>query len=214
MPVPPTVVISCAGLGTRLGLGIPKALLEFDGRPLIEWQLRMLAGVEDVRVVVGFKAEEIVRAARLVRDDLVFVYNHRYQVTGTACSLHLGARFAPGDVVSLDGDVVVDPADMRRWLETPGRRIGVSEPQSADPVYVTTGADETVATGFSRKAGRWEWTGLLRMPACEIRPHDGHVYQMLEEALPLATAHIDCMDVDTAADYALARRRYAAMFEE
>ena len=181
MLVPATVVISCAGLGTRLGLGIPKSLLEFGGRPLIQWQLRMLNAVDDVRVVVGFRAEDIIQAARDVRNDITFVYNHRYAATGTAHSLYLGARFAPGDVISLDGDLVVSPSDFRDWIGTPGRRIGVSEPRSSEPVYVTARDEPNSAVGFSRREGRWEWTGLLRLPASEIRQHDGHVFQMLED---------------------------------
>ena len=214
MSVSATVVISCAGLGTRLGLGIPKSLLDFGGRPLIQWQLRMLNAVADVRVVVGFRAEEIIRAARAIRDDLTFVYNHRYAATGTAHSLYLGARFAPGDVISLDGDLVVSPDDFRNWISTPGRRIGVSEPRSSDPVYVTVGDEPNSAVGFSRTQGRWEWTGMLRLPASEICQHDGHVFQMLEDALPIETAMIDCMDVDTAADYEVARERYRSMFDD
>ena len=37
-----TVIISCAGMGTRLGIGMPKALVNVDGKPLIIRQLEML----------------------------------------------------------------------------------------------------------------------------------------------------------------------------
>ena len=51
-----SVVISCAGIGSRLGLGTTKALLEIEGRSLIAWQLDFFRDVEDVRVVVGYQA--------------------------------------------------------------------------------------------------------------------------------------------------------------
>ena len=48
-----SVVISCAGIGSRLGLGTTKALLEIEGRSLIALQLDFFRDVEDVRGVVG-----------------------------------------------------------------------------------------------------------------------------------------------------------------
>ena len=50
-----TVIISCAGMGTRLGLNIPKCLVEINGKTLLEIQLQQLEDVEDVRIVVGYK---------------------------------------------------------------------------------------------------------------------------------------------------------------
>ena len=34
-----TIIISCAGMGTRLGIGMTKALIDIDGKPLIIRQL-------------------------------------------------------------------------------------------------------------------------------------------------------------------------------
>ncbi len=46
------VVVVAAGMGTRLGAGIPKALVEIGDRPLIVHALRGIAGVSRVREVV------------------------------------------------------------------------------------------------------------------------------------------------------------------
>ena len=37
MPTSKSVVISSAGIGSRLGLGLTKALLQINGRSLISW---------------------------------------------------------------------------------------------------------------------------------------------------------------------------------
>ena len=37
-----TIVISCAGKGTRLGIGTTKALVDIEGKPLILHQLEQL----------------------------------------------------------------------------------------------------------------------------------------------------------------------------
>ena len=67
MSISKTVVIGCAGIGSRLGLGQSKALINIHGKPLIHWQLELLAEVEDVRVVVGYQANEVIKTILEVR---------------------------------------------------------------------------------------------------------------------------------------------------
>jgi 2-C-methyl-D-erythritol 4-phosphate cytidylyltransferase len=45
-------VIVAAGSGNRLGAGMPKALVELRGRPLVEWALRSFAEHPDIDTVV------------------------------------------------------------------------------------------------------------------------------------------------------------------
>ncbi len=42
------VIIGCAGMGNRLGLGMTKALVEVDGNPLIIRHLEQLDDEEDI----------------------------------------------------------------------------------------------------------------------------------------------------------------------
>ena len=56
MGISRTVIISCAGMGNRLGLGTTKALLEVEGEPLIIRHLKMLQDEQDIRMVVGYQA--------------------------------------------------------------------------------------------------------------------------------------------------------------
>ena len=72
-----TVIISCAGMGSRLGFGCTKALVEVEGKSLLARHLELLAGVEDVRVVVGYQSERVMEEARKYRSDVKFVFNHR-----------------------------------------------------------------------------------------------------------------------------------------
>lgn len=46
MQVSRTVIISCAGMGNRLGLGTTKALVEVEGKPLIMHHLEKLKDEE------------------------------------------------------------------------------------------------------------------------------------------------------------------------
>ena len=71
-----TIIISCAGMGNRLGLGKTKALIEIEGKPLIIRQLEMLANEDDIRIVVGYQAEQLIDVVKKYRKDVVFVFNH------------------------------------------------------------------------------------------------------------------------------------------
>ena len=55
-----TIVIGCAGAGTRLGWGIPKALIEVAGKSLLTRHLENLRDEEDIRIVVGYQAEKVI----------------------------------------------------------------------------------------------------------------------------------------------------------
>lgn len=45
-----TIIISCAGMGTRLGIGSTKALVNINGKPLIIHQLEQLKEYDDIRI--------------------------------------------------------------------------------------------------------------------------------------------------------------------
>jgi nicotine blue oxidoreductase len=65
-PAPLAGLLLAAGGGRRLG-GRPKALLDYDGRPLVEHAVRALreGGCEPVQVVLGAAAADVAERARL-----------------------------------------------------------------------------------------------------------------------------------------------------
>jgi len=105
------VTILAAGMGTRLGLQLPKPLTPLvDGRSILRQQLDNLyggfPGGARVTLVVGFRFEEVMAAF----PDVLFAYNERYEQTNTAKSLLKGLRTSgSGGILWLNGDVVFDP---------------------------------------------------------------------------------------------------------
>ena len=74
-----TIIISCAGMGNRLGLGTTKALIDVAGKPLIIRHLEHLEAETDVRIVVGYQAGKVIDTVREYRDDVTFVFNRKYR---------------------------------------------------------------------------------------------------------------------------------------
>lgn len=195
-----TVIISCAGMGTRLGIGTTKALVEVAGKPLIIRQLELLNEVEDVRIVVGFQAEKVINTVKLYRSDIIFVFNHDYKTTGTAASLSKGLIGTKKYVVSLDGDLLVHPDDMSAFLDNNCECIGGCIPTTDNPVLMTLDKEGSVVK-FSREQGKLEWTGLAKIKANKLTPDEGHVYQMLEPLMPIKVIEIRAKEIDTINDY-------------
>ncbi|MBE5079635.1 HAD-IB family phosphatase [Phocaeicola dorei] len=195
-----SVVISCAGIGSRLGLGLTKALVQINGGSLISWQLKLFRDVEDLRLVIGFQASEIIEEVRRFRDDIIFCYNHRYFETKTGASYFLGARHANRETLEWDGDLLVHPDDVRMILATPGEFICYGDKSSEDTVFVHTNEHGEV-TSFSRESGDFEWTG----PACMDKKHlmycSQNVFNMFEPLCPLRGIKVRAYDIDTYNDY-------------
>ncbi|MBO5441079.1 MAG: NTP transferase domain-containing protein [Alphaproteobacteria bacterium] len=195
-----SVVISCAGIGSRLGLATTKALININGKPLIRWQLDMLKGVEDIRIVVGFQANDVIKEVTKVRKDVIFVYNHNYFDTKTGASYYLGAKHGNDYAIELDGDLLLHPDDMALLLKQDGEWIAYSDKISDDAVYVKTDEKGNVLS-FSRENGDYEWTGPCCLHKTKLNYSSGNVYNQLEPHLPLRGIKVRAYDIDTYNDY-------------
>jgi choline kinase len=200
MSIAKSVVLSCAGIGSRLGLSKTKALMTIGGKTLIAYQLELFKDVEDLRIVIGYQAGEVVKEVLKFRRDVIFVYNHDYFNTETGFSFYLGARDANEYVIEWDGDLLVHPADAKKCLEIEGEFVGYANKMSDDAVLCSVNKKDEVIE-FSREHGNFEWTG----PACikkeKIHSYQNHVFDILNEHLPMPGMKIRACDIDTYEDY-------------
>lgn len=194
-----TIVISCAGMGTRLGIGTTKALVDVAGKPLIIHQLEQLKDYDDIRVVVGYQAEKVIDVVKNYRDDIGFAFNYDYKTTGTAASFSKGIVGAREYVVAFDGDLLVNPEDLHKFLEYDDEVIGGCEPTTDNPVLMTI--KDGCVVDFSRDRGQLEWTGLAKIRTEKLIPGDRHVYMMLEPLMPIKVMKIRTKEIDTQNDY-------------
>jgi choline kinase len=200
-----TVVISAAGIGSRMGLNKPKCLIEIGGKKVIHHQIEALTQVEEIVVVVGYKSREVIDTVFDLRKDAVICINHNYLSTGTAASLRLGAQVANERVLSLDGDLLVRQKDLTRFLNLQSNQIGVVVSNSETPVGVEIDEQLNLVTNldFGLKA-RYEWSGLVNIDRkAALKLGGGHVFEGLKKSLPLEYSEIDAIELDTPRDLEL-----------
>ena len=110
-------IILAAGRGTRLAQAaereLPKCLLRFGGRSLLERHLRLLraVGVEEVVLALGFRHDLIEAELALLRwqPPPEIVLNPRFEL-GSMLTVHTAAEplTRGGDVLLMDADVLYD----------------------------------------------------------------------------------------------------------
>src|SRR3954468_11927719 len=111
-------LILAAGSGRRLRLDRPKCLVELDGLPLVDHQLRALewAGVERVVVVAGYHADDVQEA---LPADTTVVLNEDYADTNSLYSFWLARQELEEEVLVLNGDVLFHPVIARALVRRP-----------------------------------------------------------------------------------------------
>ena len=202
MQVSRTVIISCAGMGNRLGLGTTKALVEVEGKPLIMHHLEKLKDESDIRVVVGYQAEKVINVVRKYRKDVVFVFNHNYRETGTGASVALASQYANEYILSLDGDLIIHPDDMKKILECDHEFVSGGIPDTDEPWMLQTYKDDgkEFVSAFSKNIGNYEWNGITQMKSAKIKNGQGHVFQLIEPYLPIPFLELRTREIDTVND--------------
>ena len=120
-------IILSAGQGSRL-LPLtedkPKCLLKIGAASLLEWQVRNLAlcGVDDVAVVVGFRAAAVEHCLeRLERPGLRLraIYNPFFNVADNLASCWMARHAMDRDFVLLNGDTLFEAPVLASLLESP-----------------------------------------------------------------------------------------------
>lgn len=204
-------VIAVAGLGSRLGHGKPKCLVEVAGRRILEWQLELLRDVADVRLVVGYLEHEVIETAFKLRPDLTLVRNPAYRTTTTQQSYWLGAKYLTAPCLYLDGDIIFEPVSFQAFLVRAARSaplIGVTKAKTDQAVFAATEGEfeQLKVTSFSRTVrSQWEWANVACLPPGMLEENGGDVFSRLALSAPLSAQSVECYEVDTEHDLAEAQ---------
>jgi len=227
------IVILAAGKGTRLGRPKPKPLTPLDdGRTIVQQQLDNVRAVfgdrARVTMVVGYKHDMIMEEV----PDVLYAYNEDYEETNTSKTLLKALRLSPeGAVIWMNGDVVFDPAVLRRL------QPHLDEDRSAIAVNTAATAEEEVkytvdeqgrvrelskqvqgalgeAVGINLVAGRDKAALIARLAECDDQDYFERGIELAIAGDGLAVTPVDISDlfaveVDFAEDLerAIAARR-------
>ena len=206
-------VIAAAGLGSRLGHGLPKCLVEIAGRKLIDRQLELLAEFEDVRIVVGYMEHAVIEAVSRFNRNVIFVRNPSFRTTTTQDSYALGAKGLTGPCLFMDADIVFERQSFKNFMDYARNRdvtIGVTDTKTDDAVFALTrvkpASDELEIVSFSREqSAPYEWANIVVTDADTFHQGRGAVFETLQELLPASAKPIISYEVDTEQDLARAK---------
>lgn len=188
-------VVLAAGMSTRMGT--PKALLDWGGEPLICFQVRQLldAGVDEVIVVLGYKADDISREMRRLKCRIML--NPRYHM-GRAASLRIGAKAVDRDAEA----ILITNVDSPRSADFLRKLIAGHAADSAitRPVFEGKHGHPVIVSGH------------LRPELLEVADVSGGMMAVIEahraEIVDVATDATCDLDFNTPEEYEAARRSF------
>lgn len=211
-----TVIIAAAGVGSRLGAGIPKCLVEVNGHAIFEYQLRAFSWADEIRMVIGHMAEEVIRRVSSVNPSVVFIKNTDYSNTTTLQSNFLGAQGVEGKAMFIDGDMVISRGTAEalcQAYETGEDFIGVAGEISGEPVYAGLEAGQVQWFSYDRPSS-YEWANVALLDVKRLTYQKTHFYVQLEKYLPAKALVVDRLEIDTPEDLQLAERVISARARE
>jgi len=144
-------IILSAGQGSRLGHmvdDLPKCLIDFNGRTLLDRQLDTLEanGVHEAVVVTGFHDELVGQAiaARRGGPTVRTIFNPFYKVADNTGSLYMAREELGGDCLVWNGDTLVSRELMRKVVanERPGICVTIDRKQAYDDDMKVIAADD------------------------------------------------------------------------
>jgi choline kinase len=201
-----SVVISAAGLGTRLGLNLPKVLVEVAGKTLLQHHFDLLSEFQDIILVVGYRGQDVIDAARALRPDVTIAFNHEFARTGTAYSVSLASRASNDWLISLDGDLLVRKQDFLSFAQHPSACLGLIPVTSKTPVYATVDAYGQVSKLSQESFCGREWSGLAKVPRhVALNLGREHVFRGLTQYLPMDWRWVDSCEIDEPEDLDFAK---------
>ena len=194
-----TVIICCAGMGTRLGIGTTKALLDIYGKPLILRLLYNFSEYDDVRIVVGYQAEKVIKMVNKYRKDILYAFNNEYEKNGPAASMWKALLNARENIIVLDGDLVVEENSMKKILDYDNECIGYSLINSDEPIFLNIKNNKVV--GFSNNRTKYVWPGIVKIKKDKIKYGENFIYETFLNSLPIKCIEVKAMEIDTQDDY-------------
>lgn len=196
------VIIAAAGRGNRLGAGIPKCLVKVNGHFIFEYLLKAFSWADEIRMVVGYKAEDVIKEVSGINPNVRFIRNEDYASTTTLQSNYLGAQGLEGKAMFVDGDMILSKQtaeQLRGEYERGEEFVGVAGDISEDPVYAGVSQGQIEWFSYEKKA-KFEWANVALLSVNKLEYLPTNFFTQIEKFLPLNSFEIERLEVDTKED--------------
>lgn len=202
-------VICAAGLGSRLGQGIPKALVNItDDKKIIDFQIDMTENIDEISVVVGYKHEKVEEYLKNIDRDVNIVHNKGYANNSTCYSIYLATKDSDKPYISIDGDLLINKNEFNNFVNAfDGETLlGITPAKTEDGVYAILNENQEILSFQRNPKTPYEWANIacISKPV-EIKKDEPYVFPQFEKHLPLKSFMIEnCYEVDTPGDLKVA----------
>lgn len=202
-------IIPAAGLGSRLGKNIPKALVNItEDKKIIDYQMEFVKDIKNVRLVAGYQYEKVVEYIKEKDYDIEVFHNSGYKNNTLCHSIYLATEDLDEPYVTFDSDLLVNRDEFNNLIKSFNDEplIGITPTKTEYPFYVNLNENREIVSFQRSPQTDYEWATI----ACLCDPvkieKDGQwVYAHLEPFLPLKSYTIEnCYEVDTPQDLKLA----------
>jgi L-glutamine-phosphate cytidylyltransferase len=178
-------IILAAGHGSRMGALTahrPKALLEVEGRTLIDRQLDALEhnGIDEVTVVSGYLHE---RLQAHLGARVHFIENTAFRTTNSLYSLWLAKDHLARGAIVMNSDILVSPELLARLVHAPAADAVLVDPA---PVAGEEEMKVKVRDGWVRDFGK-------DLPPADADGENVGIVKISREAAPLLASHLDTL---------------------
>lgn len=167
-------IILAAGVGKRLRktTTLPKCLLEINQEPLLYRYISCLNsfGIKKIVIVVGYKAQEVVKTLKKYRLKAKIILNNRFS-EGSILSLWAARKELSGEILLMDADVYFEKEVLRKIVRSTKSNFFVIDRLAKRDM-------EAAIVGFKGKKAQalgrglrgdydilGEWAGFLRLSA-------------------------------------------------
>jgi NDP-sugar pyrophosphorylase family protein len=200
-------VIAAAGMGSRIGLGMPKCMIEINGKTILTRLIETLhKHVSVIHLVVGYREEMVIEYCERNHRDIVLVRNPDFRTTNTAYSFWKGGQHIEGKVLYLDGDLLISPDSLTKFIKVAQEKdilVGYTDAKSENAVFVhgdMSGPNVEIVDFSREQKSNFEWGNVFSGPSDLMAEATGYVFERLTEHLPLTGCMLELAEVDTTED--------------
>ncbi|MBN9542964.1 MAG: phosphocholine cytidylyltransferase family protein [Alphaproteobacteria bacterium] len=135
------LLILAAGRGSRLKNltnEVPKCMVEFEGRAIIDWQLERvmkLFNPKDIAVMTGYKSEILRDYIGNISPYISILHNPRWMETNMVSSLIAARNWNHDDLIIAYSDIIYDPKILDDLMQSKADSIVIPSNQSWKKVW-------------------------------------------------------------------------------